>query len=603
MIHHGYATAAPVGSMASSSSLRMAEAALNALDPQLQPQCDHQTSQESRVRQELLVDYSHGQPPNLDDSHSRHSLVQFVTNQSTSPTDGHDQLELPPNYVQSESQDTDMSNSQRIFVDYTHGQPSSPSIVNEPAHGDSDVRTQAPPGPDTPTTAATHTPETTFAMWNVFNPPSSPLVVRKVRGAFAPDRRTAVKEVRKKGACLRCRMLKKSCDSGDPCKECAKLETARLWKGECVRTRLTKIFEIYSSGLFMVISHHAIEMAKQTGPVLARPGRLEVNYFPKSGIFLTLPYAETPKHDVPYTETLDPDSDNYITLVNVDDEDLNDKLTLGGRPLYYASNLLTRHRETNSVFKISKFMNATLSLAMDMNQRVLISKALELWVCTCILECEPSDLQIYKNPSQGAMQISSTTADRGGNSHPIASDLVYLQLRRATEKCAEILFKVVMIELEKSLIQRKQADNFETFIGTILLLRCVEQMCHLYKDLDTKTTDSKDEASSNKTYQSPYKSSPRSWPLDKPSHYFWQQGERFSDLLCNMLKLRKVVPKTEIVGGVFVALGEPPNVRQWFEAIQLRVDVLEEAKAKSFDVEDDCSWEFRWIGKAFLKSS
>jgi hypothetical protein len=587
LIHHGYATAPPAGPMTSSTSLRMAEAALSALDPQLH-QNERGTSHGNRIRRELLVDYTHGQPPSLDESHSRHSLVQFVPHQPPGPTDDRTHSPPPPNYT---PQETDMTHNQRIFVEYTNGQQS-PTTENVESHGNGEngVLSQPQSGTGTPDTqAGQQPPETSFAMWDVFNPPASPMVARKVRGAFAPDRRTAVKEVRKKGACLRCRMLKKSCDSGDPCKECAKLETARLWKGDCVRTRLTKIFEVYSSGLFMVLSHHAIEASKQPGPIVAKPGRLEASFFPKASKFVTFPYGEA----------LDPSGHDSVTIINADDDSLNDKLTLGGRPLYYASSLLEKHRDSNSsVFEVSKFMNATLALAMELKQRVLISKALELWVCTCILACEPSELQLFQNTDKVPSEIIVDAIDPGNNATVIAFDLVYLQLRRATEKCAEVLFKVVMIELEKSLIQRKQADNFETFIGTILLLRCVEQMCHLYKGLDVPTKD--EVPTSDRTYQSPYKPPPPSWPLDKPPHYFWQQGERFSDLLCNMLKLRKVVPKTEIVDGVFVAVGEPPLVRQWFEAIMLQVATLEEAKVKPFDADDDSAWEFRWIGKAFL---
>jgi hypothetical protein len=589
MMHHGYATAAPVGPMSSTASLRMAEAALHALDPQLQHQEERRVSQEHRIRRELLVDYSHGQPPSLDDTHSRHSFVQYVSNQPPSPAEEHAPSPTPPNYAHNATQSADMTHSQRVFVEYTNGQH---SPANEQASNEDGAPPQPRAGPDSSTnTPAEQTPETSFAMWDVFNPPASPMVVRKVRGAFAPDRRTAVKEVRKKGACLRCRMLKKSCDSGDPCKECAKLETARLWKGECVRTRLTKIFEIYSSGLFMVLSHHAVEAIKGSEPIVAKPGRIEISFFPKAGIFVTFPYSEGPRAN----------GHGHVALITANDDGMNDKLTLGGRPLHYASRLLERHRESgNAVFEVSSFMNATLALAMNLKQRVLISKALELWVCTCILACKPSELQAFENPTEVATTVVLDSFDLGKVSSAVSTELIYLQLRRATEKCAEVLFKVIMIELEKSLIQRKQADNFETFIGTILLLRCVEQMCHLYNGLDVQSTD--ETLTSNKNYQSPYKAPPPSWPLDKPPHYFWQQGERFSDLLCNMLKLRKVIPKTEINHGVFVAVGEPPSVRQWFEAIQLRVDALEAAKARPFDATDDTSWEFRWVGKAFLKA-
>lgn len=53
----------------------------------------------------------------------------------------------------------------------------------------------------------------------------------KVRGRFEDTRRKEVQEIRKRGACMRCRMLKKPCSEGTPCKTCQGVESARLWKG------------------------------------------------------------------------------------------------------------------------------------------------------------------------------------------------------------------------------------------------------------------------------------------------------------------------------------------------------------------------------------
>lgn len=92
----------------------------------------------------------------------------------------------------------------------------------------------------------------------------------KVRSRFSADRRKEVQEVRKRGACIRCRMLKKpvrdfsliasincisaltclllKCSGGSPCKTCATVESARLWKQPCIRTRLVEECELYGAG-------------------------------------------------------------------------------------------------------------------------------------------------------------------------------------------------------------------------------------------------------------------------------------------------------------------------------------------------------------------
>lgn len=70
------------------------------------------------------------------------------------------------------------------------------------------------------------------------------------RSQFNDARRKEVQEIRKEGACMRCRMLKKPCSKGTPCKTCENVESARLWKGACVRKRLADVFTLWSTGLF-----------------------------------------------------------------------------------------------------------------------------------------------------------------------------------------------------------------------------------------------------------------------------------------------------------------------------------------------------------------
>ena len=86
---------------------------------------------------------------------------------------------------------------------------------------------------------------------------------KKVRGPFSPTRKKEIHEVRKMGACLRCRMLRKTvrslsqssrvgeltsmqCSGGDPCASCEKLRNKRLWRTPCMRIRLAQAFDLYA---------------------------------------------------------------------------------------------------------------------------------------------------------------------------------------------------------------------------------------------------------------------------------------------------------------------------------------------------------------------
>jgi len=54
------------------------------------------------------------------------------------------------------------------------------------------------------------------------------------KGPLRPEQRQQAHEIRKKRACLRCKFLKKTCDTGDPCAGC-RPSHARLWQVPCTR--------------------------------------------------------------------------------------------------------------------------------------------------------------------------------------------------------------------------------------------------------------------------------------------------------------------------------------------------------------------------------
>lgn len=169
---------------------------------------------------------------------------------------------------------------------------------------------------------------------------------KKVRGAFSEPRRLQVRNVRSKGACMRCRMLKKCCGEEDPCAECSKLENARLWKGACIRVRLTELFTVYQSCLFRVVSHHAEQLVKQTGQYQVMAGRLEVTHFPESLVYLTAPWITTTAG---------------VVLLN------NESDTVSDRMKGYIFKVLARNSDAeNSIFQVSHFIRHTLRFATDL---------------------------------------------------------------------------------------------------------------------------------------------------------------------------------------------------------------------------------------------
>lgn len=110
----------------------------------------------------------------------------------------------------------------------------------------------------------------------------------KARSKFSDNRRKQVQEIRKRGACIRCRMLKKPCSEGTPCNACKVLGSARLWKGSCLRTRLADEFTLWSVGRFNSEAKTAVASAFQGLEAPPTKASIEVRLLSNSGMHMTL---------------------------------------------------------------------------------------------------------------------------------------------------------------------------------------------------------------------------------------------------------------------------------------------------------------------------
>ncbi|KAI5805576.1 hypothetical protein DFH27DRAFT_378386 [Peziza echinospora] len=63
---------------------------------------------------------------------------------------------------------------------------------------------------------------------------------KRKRKPFSEVRRKGVRDVRQKGACVRCQFLRESCDLKDPCGNCIRVQgKQKIWKLPCARMRIT----------------------------------------------------------------------------------------------------------------------------------------------------------------------------------------------------------------------------------------------------------------------------------------------------------------------------------------------------------------------------
>jgi len=82
---------------------------------------------------------------------------------------------------------------------------------------------------------------------------------------------------------------------------------------------------------------------------------------------------------------------------------------------------------------------------------------------------------------------------------------------------------------------------------------------------------------------------------------FSQQGERFSDILNMLLKMRGVPPKPSPRNsdGMLTIWAEDGDekVREWYDGIAVSIAVLDEKANAKFTGEDPQEWELKYVGK------
>ncbi|KAI4616376.1 uncharacterized protein J4E87_008642 [Alternaria ethzedia] len=456
----------------------------------------------------------------------------------------------------------------------------------------------------------------------------------KVRGRFTDSRRKEVQEVRKRGACIRCRMLKKPCSGDNPCNTCQNVESARLWKQPCIRTRIAEEFGLYSAGLHSVLAFHATNQAKGQIRLDQTPGRIEATHFPHSGILATFTPLKCQQTQTAQNADIDPAI--FAGLATPDLELIDSDDDVSGKLDHYIKKMGGHFADTED----SNFMRMTVQTAKSVASSSadgLISKALELWNLTRVLTSRNFEWFLFSNPSLAPTITPSTLAPGDMEDairtpitpleHESSYSLITTQLMGATEKRAACLARIVMNDLERRLLQRQQANPFETFLVAVILLACVERMCWLFRSWEMPSTNlpapeadeafkhppsaDNDLATALQSTSSPPApqldlpphQAPRNprWPLDKSPSLLSQQGEKFSDILNMLLKMRGVPPKPtpRSPDGVLTVWSEDEadKVREWYDGIAVTMQMLDQKANARFVGEDPKEWELKFVGK------
>lgn len=351
-----------------------------------------------------------------------------------------------------------------------------------------------------------------------------PLKIKSHRTKFSAERRKEVGSMRKLGACLRCRMLKKPCSGETPCATCSAIGIPRLWQATCIRTRVADEFSLYNTSYFFAKARDKVNALIGSTAVEKSGGQIEVSFFNnEEGTRLTLPAFQTCGGSAP----------QRLYALQVDTQDAIKAV----ETYLFAEQSCFVEAETNSLVR------TTLDNLRDLTSArsdPLASQTIMLYSASLILNgAKSSSWRLaHVMPGAGSNAPKRVDIDSARSDFP----LLRAQMLDAVERSASMMIKQVCHELERRLLARATSTPMVTFLVTVLLLNCVERMSLLFRSFDTRS-DTKGPNSGQETMIASA-GAPTDWPLTRPPSAYFKQGAAFSELLILLLRMRSLPPRT-----------------------------------------------------------
>ncbi|OAA62349.1 hypothetical protein ISF_05358 [Cordyceps fumosorosea ARSEF 2679] len=368
---------------------------------------------------------------------------------------------------------------------------------------------------------------------------------RHSRSRFTPARRKEVQEVRKIGACIRCRILRKNCGKGNPCDTCRKVLAPRVWRTGCVRTRLHEQLDLYSAGVQVVLSQNRINLLKEQLQLTNNGSVIEVSHFPEAEKRIVLGTMETllEPNESQAEARNSTDPFRQAIMIDQDTEDIPSKIEL------YMRDVLPLFIEREP----SKFTRITLETALEqqaLEEDELLSKALELWGLVESIDRE-RQWTILERPAEQDAEARWISEAQHENDADIYT-MICMQLNAAAERKANSTSKALLNHMDRLLTDSKTRVGFRMFLTALVFLNCVEKSTWAFKAWEQDHLRG-------------------GWPLERDPSVFAQQGGNLAGLLKMLLAIRKALPQTrrDENGKLAAAQNSDPAVTAYFEKLDL----------------------------------
>lgn len=362
---------------------------------------------------------------------------------------------------------------------------------------------------------------------------------RHARARFDATRRKEVQEVRKIGACIRCRILRKTCSKGHPCDTCRKVLSPRVWRSGCVRTKFSEQLDLYSAGVQIVLAQHRINALKASNALTNYGVVIEACHFTDRPMRLSFEMLQ----GIGTQSSTGDKNDNLQSCVMID----IDTQDVPGRMEAYMREVVPEfvQREPSHFMRVT--LDTAMAMARDTNDEML-KKSLELWGVVEILDRE----------RQWSIRIKpDATAD--DNTGWIKDDdqievftTMCLQLAAAAERKAAAISRALLTGMQRALQDSKTKVGYSMYFATLVLLNCAEKSTWAFKAWEQDNLRPM-------------------WPLEKEPQTFTQQGYVVADLLRMLLSIRKVLPRTAFdeSNRTLVTLEQDPIIQNYFETLNL----------------------------------
>lgn len=367
---------------------------------------------------------------------------------------------------------------------------------------------------------------------------------RHARSRFTPARRKEVQEVRKIGACIRCRILRKNCGKGTPCDTCRKVLSPRVWKTGCVRTRLHEQLDLYSAGVQVVLSQNRINLLKSQLQLHNNGTIVEMSHFPELGINVSSPtlvaLLEPSEDQVAARQSDEPF--HQVIMIDQDSDDVPDKAEK------YMRAMLPHFIEREP----SRFMRITLETATQQLANAeddLLRKALELWglVESIDRERQWSVLERPGGEGEEARWIKEAQSETDADIYT----MICMQLNAAAERKANNTSRSLLSLMHRLLQDSKVKIGFNMYLTSLIFVSCCEKSTWAFKAWE-------------QDHLRP------GWPLERDPSVFTQQGDNLAGLLKMLLGIRKALPVTDRgADGKLTTHDKDPVVMAYFESIDL----------------------------------